>query len=49
MEPNKLLSEHVKNEVLTFAYETSSFEDHFETIIQSKFDKSDQIFEEPEK
>ena len=34
--------------MLTLTSETSSSEDFFETKIQAKFDKSDQIFEQPE-
>ena len=43
MEPNKLSSEHIKNEVLTLASETLSSKHCFETKLQAKFDKSDQI------
>ena len=48
MEPNKLSSEPTKNEVLTLTAESSSFEDFFETKLQAKFHKSDQILEQPE-
>ena len=48
METNKFSSEHIENEVLTLTSKTSSSEDCFETKLQSKFDKSDQIFEQPE-
>ena len=34
--------------MLTHNYEPSSSEDCFETKIQAKFDKSDQILEQPE-
>ena len=34
--------------MLTLNYEPSSSEDCFETKLQAKFDKSDQIFEQPE-
>ena len=48
MEPNKLSSEYIENEVLTLTSETSSSEDCFETKLQAKFYKSDKILEEPE-
>ena len=48
MEPNKLSSEHIKNEVLTLTSETLSSEDYFETKLQAKFYISDHIFEQPE-
>ena len=48
MEPNKLSSEYIENEVLTLTSETSSSEDCLETKIQAKFNKSDQMFEQPE-
>ena len=48
MEQKKLSPEHIENEVLTITYETSSSEDYFETKLQYKFDKSDQIFEQQE-
>ena len=48
MELKKFSPEHIKNEVLTLTSENSSSEDHFETKLQAKFDKSDHIFEQPE-
>ena len=48
MKPNKFASEHIKNKVLTLTSETSSSEDCFETKLQSKFDKSNQIFKQSE-
>ena len=48
MEPNTFSLERIKNEVLTLTYETSSSEDYYETKLQAKFDKSDQIFEQLE-
>ena len=48
MEPNKLSSEHIENEVLTLTSKTLSSEDCLETKLQAKFNKSDQIFEQPE-
>ena len=41
IQPNKLSSEHIKNDVLTLTYETSYSEDYFETKLQEKFDKFD--------
>ena len=41
-------SEHIQNEVLTITSEHPCSEDHFEIKIQAKFDKYDQIFEQPE-
>ena len=35
--------------MVTLTYETLSSEDWFETKLQAKFDKYDQIFEQPEK
>ena len=49
MKPKKLSSEHIKNEVLTLSYETSSSEYWFETKLQAKFDKTNQIFKQTEK
>ena len=46
MEPNNFSSEHIKNEVLTLTSQHSSSKDRFETKLQAKFDKSDQIFEQ---
>ena len=48
MEPNKFSSEHIKNEVLTITSDISYYEDFFSTKLQAKFDKYDQIFEQPE-
>ena len=48
MYPNKLSSEQIKNRMFTLNSETLSSEDYFETKFQTKFDKSDQIFEQPE-
>ena len=48
MEPSKFSSEHIENEVLTLTSETSSSEYCFETKLQAKFDKSDQIFKQTE-
>ena len=48
MEPNKFSSEHINNEILTFTSETSLSEAFFETKLQAKSDKTDQIFEQPE-
>ena len=47
MEPNKFSSEHTKNELLTLTSETSSSDDFFETKLQAKFYKYDQILEQP--
>ena len=44
MQYHMFSSEHIINEVLTLNSGTSSSEDWFETKIQAKFDKSDQIF-----
>ena len=48
MSPNKFSSEHIENKMVTITSETLSSEDCFETKLQAKFNKSDQIFEEPE-
>ena len=48
MEPNKFISEHIENLVLTLNSEYSSSEDSFDAKLQEKFDKSDQIFGQPE-
>ena len=34
--------------MVTFIYDTLSFEDCFDTNLHAKFDKSDQFFEQPE-
>ena len=46
-EPKKLSSYHIENEVINLTYETSSSGYFFETKLQAKFEKSDQIFEQP--
>ena len=43
MEPNKFSSEQIKHDFFTL-----TSEDSLETKIQAKFNKSDQIFEQPE-
>ena len=48
MDPNKLSSEHIENQIFTLTSETSSSEDYFETKLQTKFDKYDYFFEQPE-
>ena len=48
MEPNKFSPEHIKNEFITLTPETSSYEGFIETKLQANFDKSDQMFEQPE-
>ena len=48
MEPNMLSLYHTKNEVITINSETLSSDDHFETNLQAKFDKYDQILKQPE-
>ena len=48
MDSNKFSSEHIENIMVTIISETLSSVDWFETKIQAKFDKSDQIFEQPE-
>ena len=48
MQYHMFSSEHIINEVLTLNSGTSSSEDWFETKIQAKFDKSDQIFKQIE-
>ena len=48
MEQNKLSSEHIENEVLSLTSEYLSSEDCFGTKLQAKFDKYDQIIEQPE-
>ena len=48
MDPKQFSSEHIKNKALTTISETSSSEDCFGTKLQSKFDKSDQNFEQTE-
>ena len=45
-ETNKFSSKLIVNEVVTITSETPSSEDHFETKLQAKFDKSDQTFEQ---
>ena len=46
--PNKFSWEHIVNEVVTITSETPYNEDHFDTKIQAKFDKSDHDFEQQE-
>ena len=46
--PKKFSSEQIENKIVTLTHETLSSEDWFETKLQAKFDKSDQIFEQPE-
>ena len=48
MEPNMFSSEHIQNEVLTLTSETPSSEYCFDTRLQAKFEKTDQIFEQSE-
>ena len=48
MDQQKLSPEHIEKEVLTLTPENLSSEDCFETKLQDKFDKSDQIFEQQE-
>ena len=48
MEPNKFSPEHIKHEFLTLTSEYSYSEDCLETKLQAKFDRYDQIFEQPE-
>ena len=49
MESNKFSSEYIEKWMITLTSKTLSSEDWFETKLQAKFDKSDQIFEQPEK
>ena len=48
MDQNKISWEHIENKMVTLTSETLSFEYCFETKLQAKFDKYDQIFEQPE-
>ena len=48
MEPNKLSSEYIKNELITITSEHPSYEDNFERKLQSKLSPSNQIFKQPE-
>ena len=48
IEPKKFSSEHIKNEVLTLTSETSSTKDCFETKLQAKFYKNNEVLEQPE-
>ena len=48
MEPKFLSTEHIENKMVTLTSGTLSSEDCFETKIQAKFGKSDQLFEQPE-
>ena len=42
MEPNKLSSEYIKNELITITSEHPSYEDNFERKFQAKISPSDQ-------
>ena len=44
----KVLSEYIKNEVLTLTSENSSSKDFFERKSKDKISPSNQIFEQPE-
>ena len=46
MDPNKFSSEHIENKMVTLTSETLSSEDRCDTKLQTKFDKSDKIFEQ---
>ena len=48
METNKFSSEYIENKMITHTSETLSSEEYFETKLQAKFDKPDQMFEQPE-
>ena len=48
MDPNKFSLEHIGNKMVTLTYETLSYEDFFETKLQTKVDKSDKFFEQQE-
>ena len=48
MDPNNLSSENIENKMVTITSENLSSQDCFETKPQAKFDKFDQIFEQPE-
>ena len=48
IQPNKFSAENIKNVVLTITYEASFSKYFFETKLQAKFNKTDQIFEQSE-
>ena len=48
MDTKTFSSENIKNKMVTITPDTISSEDCFETKLQSKFGRSDQIFEQPE-
>ena len=48
MDPKNFSSEHIINKMFTLTFEALSSEDFFENKLQAKFDKFDQIFEQPE-
>ena len=48
LDSNKFFEEQIENKMVTLTSETLSSEDCFETKLQTKFDKSDEIFEQPE-
>ena len=48
MDPNKFSSEQIKNKTVTLTSKIVSSEYCFETKLQTKFDKYDQSFEQPE-
>ena len=49
MEPNNLLSEHIKNEVLTITSEHPSSEDNFERKFQAKLSSNNIFFKQLDK
>ena len=44
MDTNKFLSEHINDKMVTLTSETLSYEDWFETQVQAKFNKDDNLF-----
>ena len=48
MDPNKLSSEHIENNMVNITSEILSIEDCFETKLHTKFDTYYQLFEQPE-
>ena len=48
MDPNKFSSEKIEDKMITLTSETLYSKDCLETKLQAKFDKYDQIFEQPE-
>ena len=48
MDPNKFSSEKIEDKMITLTSETLYSKDYLETKLQAKFDKYDQIFEQPE-